>query len=83
MAIDILVPVVTRRDTYAGRCRRIDLVEIYEKCLLCEKSFKVIRTLFEYSEFRQYKGLPPIRFRRKHTDEEFVLLYDINTSKEP
>ena len=42
-----------------------------------------MRTLFKYSEFTQYKGLPPIRFRRKHTDEEFLLLYDINTSKEP
>ena len=52
MAIDILVLVVTRHDTYAGRCRRVDLAEIYENVYFVKKGSKL---------YEPYLNIPNLR----------------------
>ena len=55
MAIDILVPVVTRRDTYAGRCRRVDLAEIYENVYFVKKALKLYELYFNIPNLRNIR----------------------------
>lgn len=78
------VPIVTRRDTYAGGRGYVDLARIYENVYFVKTALKL---------YELYSNMPNLRGVRDClllgleenilTYEEFILLYDMNTSKNP
>ena len=84
VAVDGLAPVVTRRDTCVGRRRRVDLAGIYENVYFVKTPFKLYELYSNMLNLGDLRDCLLLGVEENIlTDEEFILQYDMNASKNP